>query len=64
MRNNAWKDVLAIVFGAAMLWGYIANIYRLSQCDFEPKYRAETIRICGIVFPPVGVIIGYIDLGK
>jgi|LakMenE01Jun11ns_1017448.scaffolds.fasta_scaffold5345242_1 hypothetical protein len=62
--RDTWKDVLTIVFSAAMLWGYVANIYRLSQCDFEPKYRAETIRICGIVFPPVGVIIGYIDLGK
>jgi hypothetical protein len=62
--RDTWKDMLSVVVSAAILWGYIANIYKLTQCDFEPKYKAETIRICGILFPPVGVIIGYVDLGK
>lgn len=44
--------------------GYILNIYKLVKCDFEPSYKAEIIRGVGAIAPPVGVIVGYIDIGK
>jgi prepilin-type N-terminal cleavage/methylation domain-containing protein len=40
--------------------GWIANVYRLANLDFEPNYKAEIFRVSGVVFPPVGVILGYI----
>ena len=45
------------------LGGYVQNIYKLTQCDFEAPYKAEVIRAVG-VFPPVGAIVGWIDFGK
>lgn len=39
------------------------NIYKLTQCDFEAPYKAEVIRVVGII-PPVGAIFGYMDFGK
>lgn len=35
------------------------NVYKLIQLDFEPSYKAEVIRVVGIVFPPAGSIAGY-----
>lgn len=62
--KESLKSILVIGIYLAVMVGYFLNIYKLTQCDFEPKYRAETIRLCGVIFPPVGVIIGYVDLGK
>lgn len=45
-----------------MLLGYVANIVALCHCDFEPSYKAETIRTVGIVIPVVGMVTGYIDI--
>ena len=42
-------------------WGI--NLYKLTQCDFESPYKAEVIRTIGII-PPIGAIVGWIDLGK
>lgn len=46
------------------VFGYFANIYKLTKCDFEPSYKAEVIRGIGIVVPPVGIVTGYLNLGK
>jgi len=40
--------------------GYIANIVKLSDCDFKAPYKAEIIRGVGIVIPPVGYVVGFI----
>lgn len=62
--KESLKSILVIGLYLAVLGGYIMNIYKLTECDFEPKYRAETVRVCGIIFPPLGVIIGYANIGK
>lgn len=43
--------------------GWVKNIIKLTECDFEPSYKAEIIHIIGII-PPVGMITGWIDVGK
>lgn len=68
MRN---KTGLALLLGLVFyvviiiggLGGYVQNIYKLTQCDFEAPYKAEVIRAVG-VFPPVGAIVGWMDFGK
>lgn len=43
--------------------GWIKNVVKLSQCDFETPYKAEFIHIAGL-FPPIGAITGWLDVGK
>lgn len=47
--------VLALVVG-----GYLTNLYKLTQLDFEPNYKAEAIRIIGIPVAPLGIIAGFV----
>ena len=51
--------VIVIVVGT----GWVKNIIKLSNCDFESPYKAEVIHTIGII-PPVGMITGWLDLGK
>lgn len=41
--------------------GWVKNIIKLTELDFEAPYKAEVIRVVGI-FPPVGMIVGYMDI--
>ena len=41
--------------------GYGMNIYKLTKLDFEKPYKSEVIRSIGVI-PPVGVVIGWIDI--
>jgi hypothetical protein len=52
--------LIGIVFAIAL--GYISNIVKLTQCDFEPSYKAEICRGVGIFIPPVGIIEGYLTI--
>ena len=42
--------------------GWVKNIIKLSECDFEPSYKSEVLRIIGIPVAPMGIVIGYMDL--
>lgn len=54
--------VLVIAFWIAALFGYVANIYKLTKCDFDTPLKAEVIRVIGIVVPPMGAVIGYVEI--
>ena len=43
--------------------GWVKNCIKLTDCDFEKPYKAEVIHIVGL-FPPVGMITGWMDVGK
>lgn len=43
--------------------GWVKNIIKLANCDFEAPYKAEVIHGVGII-PPVGAVTGWLDLGK
>lgn len=43
--------------------GWIKNLVKLTDCDFEAPYKAEVIHLVGIV-PPVGMVTGWLDVGK
>lgn len=46
----------------ALVCGYVMNIVALCQTDFKPSYRAETIRVVGVIIPVVGVVTGYCEI--
>lgn len=54
--------VLFIAFWIAALFGYVANIYKLTKCDFDTPLKAEVIRVAGIVIPPVGAVLGFVTI--
>ena len=44
--------------------GWVFNIYKLAtECDFVAPYKCEVVRVIGLV-PPIGAVVGWIDLGK
>ena len=45
-----------------VLTGWVKNIIKLSDCDFEAPYKAEVIHAIGII-PPVGMVTGWLDVG-
>jgi len=62
-----------IAGGFILLWfaiviffliGWVMNIVKLCKCDFDRPYKAEVIRAVGAAVPPVGGIVGWMDLGK
>lgn len=48
---------IILVIAGVIGWGL--NVYQLTQCDFEPSYRAEILRGIGVVIPIVGAVEGY-----
>lgn len=54
--------ILMLVCSAAFT-GWVKNIIKLSNCDFESPYKAEVIHAVGLL-PPVGMITGWLDVGK
>jgi len=55
--------LIMFVFVGLALTGWIKNVIKLSECDFESPYKTEVIRGIGII-PPVGAIIGWMDIGE
>jgi len=43
--------------------GWVKNLIKLSDCDFEAPYKAEIIHTVGLI-PPVGAITGWLNVGK
>jgi hypothetical protein len=46
------------------MFGWVRNIYKLVQCDFDVPLKTETIRLIGIPLFPMGAMIGYMDIGE
>ena len=59
------KDILIIgvVVTLVVGTGWVKNIIKLSDCDFEALYKCEVVYIVGLI-PPVGMITGWLDMGK
>ena len=64
-KTTPTDTVLGIIYLAVLVlvvWGYLTNLYKLTQLDFEPNYKAEAIRIIGIPVAPLGVIVGFVTV--
>ena len=62
MNDDTKAGVIAIAIWALCIYGYFANIYKLTQCDFDAPLKAEVARGIGVVLFPIGIIEGYIDI--
>lgn len=51
--------IIIVLIGA----GWVNNVIKLSECDFEPSYKAEVIHTVGLI-PIVGAVTGWLDVGK
>ena len=51
--------VIVLVVGV----GWVKNLIKLADCDFKAPYKAEVIHAVGVI-PPVGMITGWLDVGK
>ncbi len=60
-KDRIMLVLATIVLVMVLLIGYLMNVYKLVQCDFEAPYKAEVIRGVGM-FIPFGAFIGYIDI--
>lgn len=66
-KTTPTDTVLGIIYLAVLVlvvWGYLTNLYKLTQLDFEPNYKAEAIRIIGIPVAPLGVIAGFVTFDE
>lgn len=63
MKNTSSTiNIIGLIIIIFCFTGWIKNIIKLSNCDFEPSYRSEVLRIIGIPVAPMGIVIGYMDL--
>ena len=52
--------LLLIILGGV---GYLMNVAKLIECDFESPYKTEVIRVVSL-FPIVGTFTGYMTIGE
>ena len=43
--------------------GWVKNLIKLTDCDFESPYKCEVIHLVGLV-PPIGAVTGWLNMGK
>ncbi len=55
--------VVLCTFIVAAVTGYVKNVIKLAECDFQAPYKAEVMHAVGII-PPIGMFTGYMDFGK
>jgi len=44
--------------------GWVMNVYKLTQCDFETPYKTEVIRVVSTVVPVIGGFTGWMEIGE
>jgi hypothetical protein len=54
--------VLFIIIPIYMAIGWIKDIEKFSECDFQAPYKCEIIHGLGLI-PPVGMITGWLNVG-
>ena len=60
--EDKMKTLIVPIIATIMMVGYISNIVKLISLDFKAPYKAEVIRLAGVLVPPVGVIVGYLTI--
>ena len=51
--------VILIIIGV----GWVKNLIKLSDCDFEAPYKCEVVHAVGII-PPVGMVTGWLNFDE
>lgn len=59
--SNQFLVMVMVIYIIATI-GYVMNVVKLATSDFESPYKAEVIYGVGTIVPPVGAIIGWINI--
>ena len=51
-----------ICFSLCAIFGWVMNIYKFAQCDFETPLKAEIVRGIGIPLAPMGAVVGWFHI--
>lgn len=60
MKDDGVIFLVFILF-LICIYGWILNIYKLVQLDFEKPYNAEVVRIIGVPVGWIGAMAGYVN---
>lgn len=53
--------ILLVIIGLAIT-GWIKSIVNLTSCDFKADYKCEVINTVGTFMPPVGSVVGWLNI--
>ena len=56
--------IVGIIIWLVVLTGWVKSIIKLTECDFEPSYKAEVVYMVGSIVPPVGAVVGWLEVGR
>lgn len=54
--------IVPVLIWILCLYGWFANLYKLTKCDFDTPLKAEVIRGVGVVVFPIGIVCGYMKI--
>lgn len=61
--RSSTKTFVEVIIGVwvilAIVW--LANAFKLSQCDFESNWKCEVIHAVGLVVPPASIVTVWFD---
>lgn len=60
MRRMKLVAFLLVVVVAV---GWVKNLIKLTNCDFEAPYKCEVVHALGLM-PPIGAITGWLDVSN
>ena len=61
--KTATMLIIPSVLVIVVFTGWVKNIVKLSECDFKAPYKAEVVHAVGLI-PPVGMVTGWLNVGK
>lgn len=64
MNHNTSSNLVSIFIIILVCWGWVANVIKLVNLDFEAPYKAEIIRGIGVPVGALGVVLGFIDFDE
>lgn len=63
-KGNAALGLFFAALIVLSVCGWVSNLIKLTDCDFEAPYKCEVVHTIGVFIVPIGVFTGYMDFGK
>lgn len=61
MKDLIMETLLRLILILAII-GCVKDVIHFVECNFKTPYKAEALYGIGIMIPPVGAVIGYINI--
>lgn len=59
--NERLTEAISLILGVILGLGWAMNLIKFLSLNFESPYRAEMIRLLGVI-TPLGTVIGYLHI--